>query len=459
MSLKDLFRFFVDKSLSEIKENQDCETRSAAASESINDKQQVASEPDINRQPTVSILHSWKKGNGFFAPGVAIFVENGKGLLREAYTNEITEYCYGNLMFGDKTLFQLQGGEYYCPTCEKIVKSGYNLEQTKEFSFDAINSEDSDFEAVVEQMKPLLGLLKSDYYFLWDTELYPTDGNGNLFWDFPNEDIPMTGSCVYYRGACEWGLLTPHFTIATQPKAKFNKERAEYYRDKPGARAIAYYMDGNLTALLDGHHKAMAAAMEHRKVRAVVISRCSYTVWQDVNKKKEKFLIANDARFNFSEPWIDERKIESVHVATKKVIRLEPVTTNDETEFDFDTKKLAYEYPTVSECASIDYFDEINDELIDAYLRGEFVNDTYKCQNLIEALGAIKSPRLFEVIDHCLYKEFDKDLLYFAAEQIEKQMERGNNLGQDNLQDYLIEYMTKVENEYPELGKKIFEML
>lgn len=415
--------------------------------------------PEIQKEPVVEILHRWEKGGDFFAPGAVICVENGKGLLREVYTNELRERCYGNLMLGDKTLFQLQGDEYFCPTCEKIVKSGYNMQQTKEFSFDTINSEDSDFEAVVEQMKPLLGLLKSDYYYLWDTELYPTDGNGHLFWDYPNDDIPRTGSCVFYRGNCEWGALTPHFTIATQPKAKFNKERAEYYRDKPGARAIAYFMDGNLTALLDGHHKTMAAAMEHRKVRAVVISRCNYTVWQDVNKKKEKYLIANDARFSFSEPWIDERKFDTYHVMTKQVIRLDPVTTDDETQFDFDTKKLANGYPTVSECASIDYFEDINDELIDSYLRGEFNGDSYKTQNLIEALAAIRSPRRFEVIDRCLYKEVDRDLLLFTVDVIARQLERGDNLGQDNIQDYLIDYMTKAEDEYPLVGKRIFEIL
>jgi hypothetical protein len=144
---------------------------------------------------------------------------------------------------------------------------------------------------------------------------------------------------------------------------------------------------------------------------------------------------------------------------TKQVIRLDPVTTDDETQFDFDTKKLANGYPTVSECASIDYFEDINDELIDSYLRGEFNGDSYKTQNLIEALAAIRSPRRFEVIDHCLYKEVVRDLLLFTVDVIARQLERGDNLGQDNIQDYLIDYMTKAEDEYPLVGKRIFEIL
>lgn len=53
-------------------------------------------------------------------------------------------------------------------------------------------------------------------------------------------------------------------------------KRINYYRTKPDCRAIAYYMDGNITALIDGHHKAIAAAMEHKQCCALVISKCFY---------------------------------------------------------------------------------------------------------------------------------------------------------------------------------------
>lgn len=48
-------------------------------------------------------------------------------------------YC--TLMLGDFPLFQLQGDEYFCPTCEKIIRSSYGLEQTEEFREERMNGE------------------------------------------------------------------------------------------------------------------------------------------------------------------------------------------------------------------------------------------------------------------------------------------------------------------------------
>lgn len=59
-------------------------------------------------------------------------------MLGAKFSEEPGEATYYTLMFQGKPLFQFQGEEYYCPTL--------------------------------------------------DTELYPTDGNGHLFWNVPNSD-------------------------------------------------------------------------------------------------------------------------------------------------------------------------------------------------------------------------------------------------------------------------------
>lgn len=41
-------------------------------------------------------------------------------------------------------------------------------------------------------------------------------------------------------------------------------------------RAIAYYAQGFISFLLDGHHKACAAALAHKPVRCIAITPCSY---------------------------------------------------------------------------------------------------------------------------------------------------------------------------------------
>ena len=425
------------------------------------------------KEPKVHILHRWDKGGKFFAPGVLLYVENGEGLLHEEYYYDPDKKSFCTLMFGDTPLFQFQGNGYYCPTCEKIVKSGYDLEKTKEFSCDAINEDGARFEDVVEQMKPLLGLLEEDFYCLWDTRLYPTDGNGNLFWDFPNEDKGLLGSCICYLGDGNYAGIIPHYTIGTQPKRLYNPERAEYYRDKKGSRAIAYYMDGNLTALIDGHHKAMAAAMEHREVSAVVISNCFYG-----ETNKEKYLSANEVQFKLDDLPNSASIYEKICARISRKDRVKKtykeINFTDDTAFSFDTKALAKQYPTVFEKGCIDYFGEIDDKLIDGLVYGKgtgtkivpraagasYLDDL---QLLIKALGTIRHKRFFEVADHILHTEVDVDTLIMCVDQIGRQLEIGDTMGSgmdiDGIKDYLITYMTEIEDEFPAVGKEIFMIL
>ncbi len=68
--------------------------------------------------------------------------------------------------------------------------------------------------------------------------------------------------------------LKSYFTVATQSVRKFSQGRIAYYRQNPGCRAVAFFEDGYMTALLDGHHKAMAAAIDHKMINALVIMPC-----------------------------------------------------------------------------------------------------------------------------------------------------------------------------------------
>ena len=120
--------------------------------------------------------------------------------------------------------------EDFCPTCEKIVRSGYQLGKG-EFHIEKLNEGEVSFADAFNEIVPILGLLRDNYYVMLDTELYPTDGNGHLFWNVPDSNQPMPGSCLYYRGDGEWGLLRPYFTVATQSIKNLNKSRVDYYRE------------------------------------------------------------------------------------------------------------------------------------------------------------------------------------------------------------------------------------
>ena len=196
-----------------------------------------------SKMPQIRVLEQWEPSEDRFAPGFLIQVKNGTGDLYTEFLWEGSPKSYETLMFKGIPLFQLQGDENFCPTCEKIVKSAYRLEQTEEFHVEALNRNDVGAEEVLTELEPLLGLLEEGFYCIWDTQLYPTDGNGYLFWDYPNDDSVKKGSCIVYCGVGEWGSCIPHFTIATQSRKKWNPERTEYYRQHPGCRAVAYYME------------------------------------------------------------------------------------------------------------------------------------------------------------------------------------------------------------------------
>ncbi|MFT2604880.1 hypothetical protein ACMWQW_34100, partial [Escherichia coli] len=51
---------------------------------------------------------------------------------------------------------------------------------------------------------------------------------------------------------CSFSDTAPCFLLPSQPPSHFNPERATFYRDKPDARALAWYLpDSYLCVLLD----------------------------------------------------------------------------------------------------------------------------------------------------------------------------------------------------------------
>lgn len=384
-----------------------------------------------------------------------IYVENGRGDLYEAFT-EGTKPSRYSLLFQGKTLFELQGDDYFCPTCEKIVKTAYNMEQTEEFHVNKINNSGTTFEEAFNEMKPLLGLLATGYYCLWDTVLYPTDGNGNLFWDYPNNDKELPGSCILYFGDNEWGTHTPHYMIATQPKKKLNMERVEYYKRNTDCRAIAFYMDGNLTALIDGHHKAMAAAMEHRECNAIVISRAF--MGRRVNEKgiHQDYLFTCDASFDLEKAGNGIKSDESwktVRKTTGQRNEIETGCSSDNFPCEINTKGLADYYPLVKQRVAMDILGSGSDEVIETLLGGKRFFEYRELELLLNAVVGFRQEKLFAVIDYLLNNYSDIDTMLLALEYAFRLPKT------DELEQYLIDYAVDVEGDHPEVGKYIMHNL
>lgn len=166
-----------------------------------------------------------------------------------------------------------------CPTCAGLLATGYGLDKAdapelQQIS-DVINAPYVDLDTSIASMAPLLGLLSSGLYVIADGDSFPADGNGNFFWDVPDafSNVEATGPAWYNDPDFEFTYSegAPVFLYPSQPRTRLNQERVDYYTQRFDTtdtfpRAIAFYCAEGISVLLDGHHKACAAARLGRQL-------------------------------------------------------------------------------------------------------------------------------------------------------------------------------------------------
>lgn len=195
------------------------------------------------------------------------------------------EMNYSALELNGTPLLHIQSSG--CPTCESLLAAGYGMPEdcaemrqaAKNLSLPFTTLEDA-----LERLAPIFGLLLTGVYMLSVSDYYPTDGDGHFFWNAPNAytTVPATAELydsVNYRCLPSY----PCFLYPTQPTAKHDASRVEYYRAKlrAGERiapALAYSVGGSMSALLDGHHRAAACALEGVKLPCLTISPANYSL-------------------------------------------------------------------------------------------------------------------------------------------------------------------------------------
>ena len=177
----------------------------------------------------------------------------------------------------------------YCPTSNSLLATGYGIENAncdelmeiqKEINTDFISLENS-----IKAMNPLLKLFETGFYMIAEAECYPTDGNGNFFWNVPNKltDSPATG-LAYLRDSDTYCVFNqPVYLYPTQTTDCYDEKRAKYYIDKFNntdnnePRAIIYNFGGFINFIIDGHHKACAAALLGKPLKCLLIIKGEYS--------------------------------------------------------------------------------------------------------------------------------------------------------------------------------------
>lgn len=323
--------------------------------------------PIINVRRTISPCGNIKSG-------IVFSVKNGLGKLRNEWGAGSDDYDTNNiLMLGDTPLIQSEVP--CCPTCRSLLMAGYGIENADcpelRAVCDAVNADFIDIEHSFEILRPLFGLLEDGNYLLADAECIPTDGEGNFFWDIDPKlkEYDAAASAYYiseadgcFLAACE--EVDPLFLYPTQSAELYNAERAEYYRahnrdNENAPRAIAYNSAYGISALLDGHHKAAAAAMNGQRVKCLLIIHAFEQFFRSTNGgwgfrrqtfTPDIFFTAEDFTEKAIAQFIKEWAVRCEKINTRKKLEHFPHRFRVR-EWESEFKKYAEKYPT--ECQMV----------------------------------------------------------------------------------------------------------
>lgn len=311
---------------------------------------------------------------------LAFQVTNGMDKLKWTAGKEDGDYCYNSrLELNGKPL--VQGYFPICPTCFGMLATGYGIENIDCYELNEIretlNRDYRGIESAFSALKPFLGLLEDGYYLLADVELTPTDG-AHFFYNVPNELTSYRATCDEYYNSVVFTTTAgfPAFMYPTQGAASISEDRVKEYREalKQDAeiRGLAYYEKGFICALLDGHHKAIAAAQLGMKLKCLTIIPVDGCTFENGGKRlplrqaaikaicfagislETKGLIEKDQLFMFRH---SNRNVDIV-----------PYTlTND--RFASMEDSIAFKYHTLEHLCSIYAYDLIDAEVTDEDIR------------------------------------------------------------------------------------------
>ena len=166
------------------------------------------------------------------------------------------------------------------PTWCNLLATGYGIENAncKELLEiqEKINSDYINLETSINNMKPLLTLLKSGLYLIADAICYPTDGE-NFFWNVPNNLTENLTTAPAYLGEGTYVFNQPVYLYPTQTTNSYNRDRVDYYIEKfknsadNKPRAIVYNFEEFINFIIDGHHKACASTILKEPVNCILI--------------------------------------------------------------------------------------------------------------------------------------------------------------------------------------------
>lgn len=351
-----------------------------------------------------------KTGSMYNLKSARLVYVKGKGALSVNHDTIADSYwgsrTISEIKLNDIPLIQMNSPG--CPTCESIVSTGYGIEKAECSELgsisDKINSDFVSLDKSIEDLEPLLLLMQSGLYIIADALCYPTDGNGNFFWNVPNEPVECKATaCAYLSEIFQTVTGNPVFLYPTQSTDCYNEDRVENYvkvfnenYNDNLPRAIVYNFGEFINFVIDGHHKACAAALAGKPLNCIMIIPCTSQGYTYNTKDNGKELLC----LQFGQIYIPSQQIPKkyrpkYHYHQLVIHNNSKITAGDICHREWEQKYVnaVKKYPSFEEFANMISFDlsadDITQELINQNISlCEFDNEAR--QNLKSILCILK---------------------------------------------------------------------
>ncbi|MGN0684213.1 MAG: hypothetical protein ACI4JY_11105 [Oscillospiraceae bacterium] len=211
-----------------------------------------------------------------------ISVKNGEALIGTCSAGYLGQNAVGSktrlFYIGNNPVININCPNHGSEKTDKIVSlcPGYvtfdrEIKKTIDSAFLKLNNGEAPLTAIRE----ILCLLEDGIYAIYFAEYYPTDGNGVFFWGGYNIPHDVHGTAEKNH-LIKNNVFKPCFLIPTQPLSYYLPKIAAGLLDDVENRSvqgIAYHLSGFHSALLKGHHEAVACVEQEVPFRCLVIEK------------------------------------------------------------------------------------------------------------------------------------------------------------------------------------------
>lgn len=361
---------------------------------------------------------------------------NGKNALSTRVHAISDDHVYTYLQMCLNNIPIIQINDTVCPTCSKLLATGYGIEKADCQELieirNRINEPFVSLDKSIEDMTPLLTLLESGLYIIADAICYPTDGNGNFFWNVPNHmtENPATAGVLLTDRDYEYVSGQPIYLYPTQDTDCYNEMRVQHYmkqfeKTEEQPRAIVYNRAEFVSFILDGHHKACAAALLKKPLKCLVI-----IPFYGISYEAVGGIYKSDEIFN-SVIRIPVKAIPKKYVPSEKTISKKPTIFKKSKgsivhrDWEDVYLKSVDSYPTLIEYAEavsvgITYEDEITDELIEECLIRANEEACWKLKSILFMMQLKGDIRLKQTSIECIKRIYNQELVIYAYRILNK---------------------------------------